>query len=138
MQIGNLTISPAQNYFAVLSVFYFLFLSTGTFEQVTIPPTQTDTLVIETNANDKADAGDRFRYKVTTTNIGSVRANGTQWIVSSDGQTEFIFDSFRSLLAAMDDNFSGTGNISISLIAASSLRINDFDDNTKSFSIALA
>ncbi len=43
--------------------------------QTSLPPTQTDEIIIDNGATGKADAIDRIRYKVTIVNTGTSNAN---------------------------------------------------------------
>lgn len=102
----------------------------GLLQAQTVPtPPQTDEIIIDTGAPGKADPGDRIRYKVTIQNTGGSNANGAQLNIVPDPRTTFVPGSFRSSPLALPDAYACTGNVGISVPAASGLLANDFDDN---------
>lgn len=93
-------------------------------------PTQTDQVIPDNNGNGKADPGDKIRYKVTIQNTGTGNANGVQLQVNPDPRTTLDAGSFRSSPVAVNDGpYACTGNVGISVPAASGVKTNDFDDN---------
>ncbi|MFN8346832.1 MAG: Ig-like domain-containing protein [Spirosomataceae bacterium] len=96
----------------------------------TIPsPTQTGTVVTDPNGNNKAEPGDRIRYKVPIQNTGGVNATGVQLNVVPDPKTTLVPGSFRTSPLAINDSYACTGNVGLSVPAANGLKSNDFDDN---------
>lgn len=108
-----------------------LLMLIGAFDSMsqTINPTQTDEIIIDNGASGKADPNDRIRYKVTIQNTGANGATGTQLNIVPDPRTMFVPGSFRSSPLAVNDAYTCTGNIGISVPAASGVKSNDFDDN---------
>jgi hypothetical protein len=119
----------------LLIVSLFLFFYTKTAQAQTIAPTQTDVIIIDPNGNGNADPGDRIRYKVTIQNTGGPNSTNTQLNVIPDPRTAFVPGSFRSSPLALPDVFACTGNVGISVPAASGLKANDFDDNPAGLTI---
>lgn len=101
----------------------------------TITPIQTDEIIIDNGASGKADPGDRIRYKVTIQNTGSQAGNNTQLNIVPDPRTSFVPGSFRSSPLALPDAYACTGNVGISVPAASGVKTNDFDDNTAGLTV---
>ncbi len=97
----------------------------------TVPaPQQTDQIILDNNSNSKADPGDRIRYKVTVQNTGTGNATGTKLNAVPDSRTTLDAASFRSSpVATNDGTYACTGNVGISVPAASGVKANDFDDN---------
>jgi mucin-19 len=95
----------------------------------TIVPTQTDEIIIDNGAPGKADPNDRIRYKVTIQNTGGASGTNTQLNVVPDPRTTFVAGSFKSTPLAVADAYTCTGNVGISVPAASGVKVNDFDDN---------
>ena len=93
------------------------------------PPKQTDILIIDLGQADKADPGDRIRYEVTIENDGSNDGEGIQLHIVPDPLTTFVPGSFRSSPLAVNDSYTSTGNVGISVSAANGLKANDFDDD---------
>lgn len=120
-----------------ISLIYCLLLCTGLiYAQPNIPPpAQTDEIIIDNGASGKADPNDRIRYKVTIQNTGAGGANGTQLNIVPDPRTTFVPGSFRSSPLALPDSYTCTGNVGITVSAASGLKANDFDDNTAGLTI---
>lgn len=119
---------------------FYLFLIllgyTALQAQPTIPPpTQTDEIIIDNGATGKADPNDRIRYKVTIQNTGTTGANGTQLNIVPDPRTTFVPGTFRSSPLALPDSYACTGNVGITVPAASGLKANDFDDNIPGLTI---
>lgn len=112
---------------AVLPVFLLGFL---TIQAQTVPsPQQTDQIITDPNGNNKADPGDKIRYKVTIQNTGGSTATGTTFNAVPDAKTTFVPGSFRSSPLALPDAYACTGNVGISVPdGASDLLANDFDD----------
>jgi Bacterial Ig domain len=99
------------------------------------PPPQTDEIIIDNGAIGKADPNDRIRYKVTIQNTGTTGANGTQLNIVPDLRTTFVAGTFRSSPLALPDSYASTGNVGITIPAASGLKANDFDDNIPGLTI---
>lgn len=95
----------------------------------TVVPSQRDEIIIDAGATGKADPGDRIRYKVSIQNTGGAAADGTQLNIVPDPRSTFVPGSFRSSPLALPDAYACTGNVGISVAAASGLLANDFDDN---------
>ncbi|MBK8501190.1 MAG: cadherin-like domain-containing protein [Saprospiraceae bacterium] len=99
------------------------------------PPKQTDTLIIDLGQGDVADPGDRIRYRVTIENTGINDATGTQLNIVPDPRTTFAPGSFRSSPLAVNDLYTSTGNVGISVSAINGLKANDFDDDLSGASV---
>lgn len=95
----------------------------------TIVPTQTDEIIIDNGASGKADPNDRIRYKVTIQNTGGASGTGVQLNAVPDPRTTFVPGSFRSSPLAVNDSYTATGNVGITVPAANGVKSNDFDDN---------
>lgn len=97
----------------------------------TIPtPPQTDQIILDNNSNSKADPGDKIRYRVTIQNTHPTNtATGTTLNAVTDPRTTFVPGSFRTSPLALPDAYTCTGNVGISVAAASGLLANDFDDS---------
>ena len=95
----------------------------------TIVPTQTDMIIIDNGTSGKADPNDRIRYKVTIQNTGAASGTNTQLNVVPDPRTTFVAGTFKSTPLAVPDTYTATGNVGISVPAASGVKANDFDDN---------
>lgn len=113
----------------IIVIFTLFFFSHPLFSQISNPPTQTDSLIIDANNNNAANSGDRIRYKVNLNNTGSSPANGVNLIINPDPKTIFVPGSFRSTPLAIDDTFNVTGNVGITVPEISGVLTNDFDDN---------
>lgn len=95
----------------------------------TIVPTQTDMIIIDNGTSGKADPNDRIQYKVTIQNTGAASGTNTQLNVVPDPRTTFVAGTFKSTPLAVPDTYTATGNVGISVPAASGVKANDFDDN---------
>jgi hypothetical protein len=110
-------------------LFYFLLGYSALQAQTIPPPSQTDEIIIDAGTAGKADPNDRIRYKVTIQNTGGSGAQGTQLNIVPDPRTTFVAGTFRSSPLALPDSYACTGNVGITIPAASGLKANDFDDN---------
>lgn len=113
-------------------ILLLIFFGVNVLQAQTIPtPTQTDQIVPPDNGTPgKADPGDKIRYKVTIENTHpSTPANGVQLNVVPDLRTTFVPGSFLTSPLAVPDAYACTGNVDLSVPAASGLLVNDFDDN---------
>ena len=113
-------------YFLLLPVLCCL---TWQMSAQTIVPTQTDEIIIDNGTPGKADPNDRVRYKVTISNTGGAAGTGAQLNVVPDPRTTLVPGTFRSSPLALADVYTSTGNVGITVPAASGLQANDFDDN---------
>ncbi len=96
----------------------------------TIPtPTQTDAIIIDAGTPGSADPGDRIRYTVTVQNTGGPAATLAQLNAVLDPRTTLVPGSFKSSPLALNDTYTVTGNVGITINAAAGMRANDFDDN---------
>ena len=101
-----------------------------TLSAQTVPtPAQTDAIIIDNGAPGKADPNDRIRYNVTIQNTGAAPATGVQFNAVPDARTTLVPGSFRSSPVAVNDSYTATGNVGITIPAASGVKANDFDDN---------
>lgn len=103
----------------------------------TIVPTQTDMIIIDNGTSGKADPNDRIRYKVTIQNTGAASGTNTQLNVVPDPRTTFVPGTFKSSPLAVPDAYTCTGNVGISVPAASGVKVNDFDDNLAGATLAV-
>ncbi len=102
----------------------------------TIPnPTQTDVITIDNGTPGSADPNDRIRYTVTIQNTGGAPATLVQLNAVLDGRTTLVPGSFKSSPLAINDAYTATGNVGISVVAGSGLKANDFDDNIPALTI---
>ncbi|MBK9982120.1 MAG: hypothetical protein IPP15_06785 [Saprospiraceae bacterium] len=102
----------------------------------TIPnPTQTDVITIDNGTPGSADPNDRIRYTVTIQNTGGAPATLVQLNAVLDGRTTLVPGSFKSSPLAINDSYTSTGNVGISVAAGSGLKANDFDDNIPGLTI---
>jgi hypothetical protein len=126
--MGKFTFAEAR-YLFCLTVASLLVCGVARAQTVPTPP-QTDQIILDNNSNSKADPGDKVRYKVTIQNTGSGNANGVQLNAVPDSRTTLDGTSFRSSPVATNDGpYACTGNVGISISAASGVKANDFDDN---------
>jgi hypothetical protein len=96
----------------------------------TINATQTDEIIIDNGASGKADPNDRIRYKVTIQNTAGPTGTGTQLNVVPDPRTTFVPGTFRSSPLAVNDAYTSTGNVGITVPdGPSDLLANDYDDS---------
>jgi hypothetical protein len=105
----------------------------------TVPtPPQTDHIIQDNNSNGKADPGDKIRYQVTIQNTGTGNATGVKLQANPDSRTTLDGASFRtSPVAVSDGPYACTGNVGISVPAASGVKANDFDDNLASATLSV-
>lgn len=113
----------------VVALVFFLFFCACAVQAQTIVPTQTDVIIIDNGTSGKADPGDRIQYKVTIQNTGVASGTGVQLNVVPDPRTTFLAGTFKSSPLAVPDVYTCTGNVGISVPAASGVKTNDFDDN---------
>ncbi len=93
----------------------------------TIVPSQSDKILLD-NGNSKADVGETIRYKVTIQNTGAADATNVQLNVADVAKLGAP-GSFTSTSVAVDDAYSCTGNVPITISAAAGVLANDFDDD---------
>jgi len=105
-----------------------LYLSLNLTAQTIPTPTQTDAIIIDNGASGKADPNDRIRYNVTIQNTGGAAATGVQLNAVPDPRTTLVPGSFRTSPVAVNDAYTATGNVPISVPAGSGVKANDFDD----------
>jgi len=113
---------------ALLRTFFLAITCLQLQAQTIPPPIQTDEIINNAGDPAKADPGDRIRYKVTITNTGMADGTGVQLNVTPDMLTTFVPGSFKSSPLALPDAYTCTGNVGISVPAASGVKANDFDD----------
>lgn len=111
-------------YYVFQAMIFPIFAQTPTIN----PPQKTATIILDNNSNTKADPNDQIRYKTTITNSGAGNATGVIYTVSIDGKTTLVAGSFKSSPLAVNDAYACTGNVGITVPAASGLMANDFDD----------
>ncbi|MGB4848919.1 MAG: Ig-like domain-containing protein, partial [Saprospiraceae bacterium] len=113
----------------ILILVCLLTLRTFTSAQTIPTPTQTDAIIIDLGTPGSADPGDRIRYTVTVQNTGGPAATLTQLNAVLDAKTTLVAGSFKTSPLAINDAYTVTGNVGITVNAASGMRANDFDDN---------
>lgn len=117
-------------------LFIGLILSTiQLWAQPVLAPTQTDQIIIDNQTPGSADPNDRIRYTVTIQNTGGAPAILVQLNAVLDGRTTLVPGSFKSSPLAINDAYTATGNVGISVAAGSGLKANDFDDNIPALTI---
>jgi hypothetical protein len=123
--------------FLRISLAFFALMGNVSLYAQVIAPSQTDEIIIDNGASGKADTADRIRYKVTIQNTGGATGNGVQLNAVPDPRTTFVPGSFRSSPLAVNDSYTCTGNVGISVPAASGVKVNDFDDNLVGTTLAI-
>ncbi len=92
-----------------------------------ITATKTDALLIDNDSDMVADTGDTLKYTVTITNSGSTDATGVTFNDTLDVNTTLVPGSITTTPIAVNDTYAATGNIQISISAASGVLANDND-----------
>jgi hypothetical protein len=90
----------------------------------TVSATKTDSLAIDNDSDLQADPGDTIKYTVNI-NASGEDATGVTFTDTVDPNTAFVPGSLRATPVAVDDNYSATGNIRIT-VAAPGVLGNDF------------
>jgi hypothetical protein len=91
----------------------------------TVTATKTDALFTDVDGDLQADPGDTLEYTVTI-NAAGEDATGVTFTDTVDPNTAFVGGSLTATPVAVNDTYSATGNIRIS-IAAPGVRGNDYD-----------
>ncbi len=92
-----------------------------------ITATKTDQLLIDNDADNAADTGDTLKYTVTITNSGSMDALGVMFNDTVDANTTLDGGSIRTTPLAINDSYTASGNIRISIGAGGGVLANDTD-----------
>jgi len=90
----------------------------------TVSATKTDSLAIDNDSDLQADPGDTIKYTVNI-NASGGDATGVTFTDTVDPNTAFVPGSLRATPVAVDDTYSATGNIRIT-VAAPGVLGNDF------------
>ncbi len=91
-----------------------------------ITATKRDTLTGDVNSNGIANPGDTLTYTVTITNSGSTDATGVVFSDMPDANTTLVPGSVTTSPIAINDSYTATGNVRIS-VPAPGLLGNDSD-----------
>ncbi len=121
--------------FLLVIVSVFMIMARVSSQPVISPSTQTDEIIIDAGTPGSADPNDRIRYKVTIQNTGSTSATLVQLNAALDGRTSLVAGSFKTSPLAINDTYTATGNVGITVAAANGLAANDFDDNIPGLTI---
>ncbi len=97
--------------------------------------TMTDALTIDNGTSGKADPGDRIRLTATISNAQAADYEGVQLALNNDPRVTLVANSFKSTPVAVDDAYTATLNTLLTVVAASGLLQNDFDDNIPGLSV---
>jgi hypothetical protein len=89
-----------------------------------VTATKTDTLFTDVDGDLQADPGDTLKYTVTIDSSGA-DATGVMFTDTVDPNTMFVGGSLTATPVAVDDSYTATGNIRISVVAPGVLG-NDF------------
>ncbi len=92
---------------------------------VAIAPTKTDAF-IGGDGDGLADAGETIEYTVTIPNSGTTDATGVTFTDIIDINTTLVGGSLAVSPIAVDESYTATGNVSISITAGSGLLANDY------------
>ncbi|MEJ7861051.1 MAG: carboxypeptidase regulatory-like domain-containing protein [Pyrinomonadaceae bacterium] len=84
----------------------------------------------DVNGNSVINPGDRLKYSVVINNNGADAATNVNFSDTLDGNTTFAAGSIIASPVAVNENYSATGNVSISVPAASGILANDQNPNT--------
>src|SRR6185295_5434229 len=90
----------------------------------TVSATKTDALFTDVDGDNQADPGDTLKYTVTI-NASGGDATGVTFTDTVDPNTAFVPGSLTATPVAVDDSYTATGNIRIS-VAAPGVLGNDF------------
>jgi uncharacterized repeat protein (TIGR01451 family) len=88
--------------------------------------TKKDALLIDNNSDGIANPGETIKYTVTITNSGTTDATGVVFNDTPDANTTLVNGSVTSTPIAVDDSYTATGNVRIS-VPAPGLLGNDED-----------
>jgi uncharacterized repeat protein (TIGR01451 family) len=80
----------------------------------------------DVNGNGLFDPGDTIQYTVIISNTGSGDATGVQFSDNPDTNTTLVPGSLSASPVAVDDAYTATGNLSISIAAGSGVLANDY------------
>jgi hypothetical protein len=98
----------------------------------TITATKVDSIFTDVDGDGRADPGDTLQYTVTINN-GGTDATGVKFTDTIDTNTTLVGGSINSSPIAFDDSgYSATGNVRITIAAASGVLVNDIDPDTQS------
>lgn len=97
--------------------------------------TLTDAIIIDNGAAGKADPGDRIRLTATISNGQTADYSGMQLGLNNDPKVTFVAASFKSTPLAIDDAYTATLNVQLSVPLGSGVLANDFDDNIPGLSV---
>ncbi|HSS21263.1 MAG TPA: Calx-beta domain-containing protein [Pyrinomonadaceae bacterium] len=89
-----------------------------------VSATKSDSLFTDVDGDLQADPGDTLKYTVNINSIGG-DATGVTFTDTVDPNTAFVPGSLRATPVAVDDSYSATGNVRIS-VAAPGVLGNDF------------
>ncbi|HXM50552.1 MAG TPA: Ig-like domain-containing protein, partial [Pyrinomonadaceae bacterium] len=89
-----------------------------------VSATKTDSLFTDVDGDNQADPGDTLKYTVNI-NSSAADATGVTFTDTVDPNTTFVAGSLRATPVAVDDTYSATGNVRIS-VAAPGVLGNDF------------
>src|SRR6266478_411042 len=89
-----------------------------------VSATKTDALFTDVDGDNQADPGDTVKYTVNINSSGA-DATGVTFTDTVDPNTAFVAGSLRATPVAVDDTYSATGNVRIS-VAAPGVLGNDF------------
>jgi Bacterial Ig domain/Calx-beta domain len=90
----------------------------------TVSATKTDSLFTDVDGDSQADPGDTIKYTVNI-NAAGEDATGVTFTDTVDPNTAFVPGSLRATPVAVNDSYSATGNVRIS-VAAPGVLGNDF------------
>jgi large repetitive protein len=94
--------------------------SRGVFPNLLVPAitaTKKDALFIDVNNDNIANPGDTIRYTVVITNSGTTDATGVMFNDTPDANTTVVPGSVFTTPVAIDDSYTATGNVRISVPA---------------------
>ncbi|HEX6384974.1 MAG TPA: Ig-like domain-containing protein [Anaerolineae bacterium] len=112
---------------SLLVVLFSLTAVSSVFSIPVIVSTKTDTLTVDSDADNFADPGDTIRYTNFVTNTGSTDAGAVVFNDTIDSNTTLVAGSLRTTPIARNDNFTSLGNVGITVPAGSGVLANDDD-----------
>jgi hypothetical protein len=83
--------------------------------------------LIDNDSDNVADTGDTLKYTVTITNSGSMDATGVMFNDTVDANTTLDNGSIKTTPIAVDDSYTATGNVQITIGAGGGVLANDND-----------
>ena len=96
----------------------------------TIAATMVDTIFTDVDGDGRADPGDTLEYTVVISNTGT-DATGMVFSDTIDSRTTFVGGSVNTSPIAFDDSgYTASGNVRITVSAASGVLTNDIDPDT--------